>query len=268
MSAQSLLVDAVAIAKERAGSRIPIVGVAGSQGSGKTTLVEAAVASDPSIAAFSLDDVYLPRSYRQLIAKDVHPLFATRGPPGAHNLMQLTETLDELQEATPASATQLPAFDKVADNPLPESKRPLFKGKPSLILLDGWCLGATPQTDAELAAPINALEAQGDANAVWRREVNANLSGGYQAAFARLDAILYLRPPSFEIVHAWRCQQEEGLLGRPLTDADRARIARFIQHYERITRHMMAGGVRADMTVQLDEERRVVGVKRIEARLG
>jgi D-glycerate 3-kinase len=258
MDAKSLLTETVATARARAGSCIPIVGVAGSQGSGKTTLVKALAASDPTIAAFSLDDVYLPRAYRQLIAKEVHPLFATRGPPGTHNLMQLDETLDELLEAGPASATQLPAFDKVADNPLPESQRPVFTGKPSLILLDGWCIGATPQSDEELAAPVNALERDEDANGVWRREINANLTGGYQATFKRLDAILYLRPPSFEIVQDWRCQQEEELLGRPLTDDDRARIARFIRHYERITRHMITGGVRADVTVQLDEGR-VVG---------
>jgi D-glycerate 3-kinase len=262
MDAKSLLIEAVATARARAGLRTPIVGVAGSQGSGKSTLLKQLAGSDATIAAFSLDDVYLPRAYRQLIARDVHPLFVTRGPPGTHNLMQLGETLDALQEAEAGSATQMPAFDKVADNPLPHDRRPMFKGRPSLILLDGWCLGATAQADAELAAPVNELETTEDANGVWRREINANLAGGYQGVFDRLDAILYLRPPSFEIVHAWRSQQEEGLLGRPLTDADRARIARFIQHYERITRHMMAGGVRADVTVQLDEERRVVEVKR------
>ncbi|MEP7210107.1 MAG: kinase [Alphaproteobacteria bacterium] len=262
MNASALLTETITIARTRAGDHIPIVGVAGSQGSGKTKLVRQLAATDPTIAAFSLDDVYLPRAYRQLIATEVHLLFVTRGPPGTHNLMQLGETLDELQEAGPTYATRFPAFDKVADNPLPHAQRPVFKGKPSLILLDGWCLGATPQTDAELATPVNALEETEDAHGIWRREINANLAGGYQDVFGRLDAILYLRPPAFEIVHAWRCQQEEGLLGRPLTDADRDRIARFIQHYERITRHMMAGGVRADVTVQLDQERGVTEVRR------
>jgi D-glycerate 3-kinase len=67
---------------------------------------------------------------------------------------------------------------------------------------------------------------------------------------------------SFDIVHTWRCEQEEGLLGRPLTDGERARIARFIQHYERITRHMMSGGRRADIEVQLDPRRNVTEIRR------
>ncbi len=255
--------QAVAIARERAGDRVPVVGVAGPQGSGKTTLVKAYAAFHPRTAHFSLDDVYLPASYRRLIAQSVHPLFATRGPPGTHNLLQLNETLDELLEAREGAQTILPAFDKVTDNPVHASHRPAFHGRPSVILVDGWCLGATPQTEAELAAPANVLEADEDKDAVWRKEVNANLSGAYQLSFARLDAIINLRAPSFEIVHEWRCEQEESLLARDLTDGDKLRIARFIQHFERITRHMLSGGRRADIEVRLDPRRNVAEVTRI-----
>jgi D-glycerate 3-kinase len=263
--ALNALDQAVAIARERAGSRLAIVGVAGSQGSGKTTLVAAYAAAHPRVAHFSLDDVYLPASYRRLIAQSVHPLFATRGPPGTHNLLQLNETLDELSEAGEGAQTILPAFDKVTDNPTHSRHRPVFHGRPSVILVDGWCLGATAQTDDELASPINALEAQHDKDAVWRKEVNANLAGAYQLTFARLDAIVGLQAPAFEIVHTWRCEQEESLLARPLTDGDKLRINTFIQHFERITRHMIAGGCRADLDVQLDENRNVTEIKRVAA---
>lgn len=261
--ALNALDQAVAIARERAGERVPVVGIAGPQGSGKTTLVAAYAAAHRGAAHFSLDDVYLPASHRRLLAQAVHPLFATRGPPGTHNLVQLTETIDELQEAGEGAQTFMPAFDKVTDNPVHATRKPVFRGKPSVILVDGWCLGATPQKPEQLAIPINDLEAKEDAKAVWRNEVNQNLGGGYQHDFARLDAILYLRAPSFEIVHDWRCQQEEGLLGHALTDADRQRVARFIAHFERITRHMMDGGRRADIEVQLDARRNVTEVKRV-----
>lgn len=263
--ALNALDQAIAIARERAGDRPAIVGVAGPQGSGKTTLVAAYASAHKGVAHFSLDDVYLPASYRRLIAQSVHPLFATRGPPGTHNLTQFNETLDELCEAGEGAQIILPAFDKVTDNPVHSSHRPAFRGKPSVILVDGWCLGATAQTDAELAAPINVLEADQDGQAVWRKEVNENLAGAYQLAFGRLDAIIALQAPSFEIIHQWRCEQEESLLARPLTEADRLRIARFIQHFERITRHMLVGGRRADIDVQLDEQRNVAEIRRIGA---
>lgn len=265
MNADALnaLDQVVAIAQESAGDRIPVVGVAGPQGSGKTTLVAAHAAAHRQTAHFSLDDVYLPASYRRLLAQGVHPLFATRGPPGTHNLLQFNETLDELIEAGDGAQTFLPAFDKVTDNPVHAARKPVFRGKPSVILVDGWCLGARQQDAEQLAIPINDLETKEDTASIWRREVNDNLAGAYQHAFARLDAILYLRAPSFAVIQDWRCQQEEGLLGRSLNDADRQRVARFIAHFERVTRHMMDGGRRADIEVQLDDRRNVTEVKHI-----
>lgn len=261
--ALNALDQTIAIARERAGGRVPVVGVAGPQGSGKTTLVKACVDEQANTAAFSLDDVYLPQSLRRLLAESVQPLFATRGPPGTHNLLQLNEALDGLQAADPDTSTELPAFDKVSDNPLPLKSRPVFRGKPSLILVDGWCLGAEPQTQEALAVPVNSLEADEDPQCIWRQEVNENLGGAYQGVFGRLDAILYLRAPSFEVIADWRGQQEEGLLGRSLTAADRARISRFVAHYERITRYMMAGGRRVDIEIQLDERRNVTEVRHL-----
>lgn len=259
--ALNALDQVVAIARGRAGGRIPVVGVAGPQGSGKTTLVRAYAAFHPATAHFSLDDVYLDAAERRMIAAAVHPLFATRGPPGTHNLQLLVDTLDAWQAADPDSHTPLPAFDKVTDNPVPRASRPVFEGRPQLILIDGWCLGATPQAASELETPINDLEAHEDERGKWRRSVDEQLTLAYPMAFQRLDAILYLRAPSFEIILDWRCEQEEGLLGRNLTQADRWRINRFIQHYERVTRHMMAGGRRADVEVQLDSRRNVTEIR-------
>ena len=75
---------------------------------------------------------------------------------------------------------------------------------------------------------------------------------------ARFDAVLYLRAPSFDVVLDWRCQQEADLLGVAPADlpaAERERLAGFIQYFERITRRMLAGGVAADVVVQLDRNR-------------
>ncbi len=260
--ALNALDQTVAIARQRADGRIPIVGVAGPQGSGKTTLVSAFAAFHPATAHFSLDDVYLDAAARRMLSATVHPLFATRGPPGTHDLGMLNATLDALQSADPDSRTPLPAFDKVSDNPLPRSSRPVFEGRPQLILIDGWCLGASAQTDAELATPINEIETKEDDRGKWRRAVNEKLTLPYALAFARFDAILHLRAPEFGVIHDWRCEQEEGLLGRKLSKAEQRRVGLFIQHFERITRHMMSGGRRAEIEVQLDARRNVTEVRR------
>jgi len=253
------LLDAVGAlaAAHRDAGRIPIIGVAGAQGSGKSTLATAAAVRLGGVA-LSLDDVYLTRAGRAALAGDAHPLFATRGPPGTHDLGLLKRTLGALQAAKPGDRTPLPSFDKLADERRAEPDWPVFEGRPTAIVLEGWCLGATPQSDQALAAPINALEREQDPDATWRRAVNARLGADYARLFDRLDALLFLKAPAFDVVLDWRCQQEAGLTGAPVTPARRAELATFIQYFERLSRHMLDGGVRADRIMTLDTDRRVM----------
>ncbi|MDO8295530.1 MAG: kinase [Caulobacter sp.] len=245
-----------------AADRPPLIGVSGAQGCGKTTLARAAAARLGG-AAFSLDDVYLTRAERAELATRIHPLFAVRGPPGTHDLDLADRAVAALRAAGPDSVTALPAFDKLADDRVPAADWPRVRGRPAAILVDGWCLGATRQDPATLAAPINALEREEDPNAIWRGYADEALAGRYQAFFRGFDAMIFLAAPSFEAVLDWRCEQEAGLLGLAPGDlpADRrAALARFIQHFERITRHMLAGGVTADVVVRLDDQRRVLAI--------
>ena len=105
---------------------------------------------------------------------------------------------------------------------------------------------------------INALERDHDPDGVWRRAVNGFVAGPYADFAARFDAVLFLEAPDFDVVLDWRAQQEADLLGLAPADlpaGERARLAGFIQYFERITRRMLAGGVRADVTVKLDRNR-------------
>ncbi|HZZ34963.1 MAG TPA: kinase, partial [Caulobacteraceae bacterium] len=190
----------------------PLIGVAGSQGSGKTTLC-AEVARVRGVAHFSIDDVYLTRAERVQLARERHPLLITRGPPGTHDLDLARATIAALRNAAPADRTSIPAFDKLADDRLPPDRWPVFAGRPSAVLVEGWCVGARPQAEAELTQPINELERERDPDGAWRRWVNEQLAGPYAAFFAAFDAILFLAAPSWEIVLDWRCEQEAGLMG-------------------------------------------------------
>jgi D-glycerate 3-kinase len=244
-----------------AARRAPIIAISGAQGSGKSTLAAAAARARP-IAVLSLDDFYLTHSERRSLAAAAHPLFQTRGPPGTHDLALLRATLDALGTADEYARTPLPRFDKRADDRVPARDWPVFSGRPQAIILEGWCLGAAAQAPDALAAPLNALERDEDPGAIWRTLVNEQLAGPYQEAFARLDVIVALEAPGFEVILDWRCEQEETLRARRLTTGERAGIARFISHYERITRHMLDGFARAETRITLDERRRVVAVAR------
>ncbi|WP_292063734.1 kinase [Brevundimonas sp. UBA7664] len=237
--------------------RPPLIALVGAQGSGKTTLARAA-ADRFGAVQISIDDVYLTRAEREALAREVHPLFVTRGPPGTHDLGLLQQLIDALSSAGPDDETRIPDFDKRGDDRRPVANWRVFAGRPSAILIDAWCLGALPQDAAELAEPVNALEADHDPDIGWRRAVNGFIGGAYAHFIARFDAVLFLKAPSFDVVLDWRCQQEADLLGVAPADlpaAERARLAGFIQYFERITRQMLDGGVRADVVVQLDRNR-------------
>lgn len=257
----TLIYKVIAQVRTRPSRRPALVGVGGAQGSGKSTacwLLEAA--NRGRFAHFSLDDVYLTHAERQKLAAEVHPLCATRGPPGTHDIGLADRTIASL-EAPAGAKTPLPRFDKARDDRAPEEIWHVFRGLPEAILIDGWCMGAAPLDD--LSAPINALERDEDAEGVWRRFTAAHLADEYRTFFEGFDSLIYLQAPSWEIVRVWRGQQEEQMLGRALTDAENAALDRFVMHYERITRSMLAGRHSAKWIVHLDEARKV---SRIEER--
>jgi D-glycerate 3-kinase len=254
------LIDrAILEARARNLANMPLIGVAGAQGSGKSYHCRAYAAAHPRVAHFSLDDVYFTKAEREQLAKRVHPLFTTRGPPGTHAVGLALSVIAALRKAGPGDGTPLPRFDKAADDRAPEDTWPRFDGRPDAILFDGWCLGALP--DECGAAPLNALEAVEDSDGRWRAQISKDLAERYLPFFASFDAIIYLQAPSWAIVRAWRGEQERETLGRALTADEEARLDRFVMHYERPTRAMMAGRHSAGVVVHLDEARHVVRVE-------
>lgn len=246
------------------GDRPPLIAVVGAQGSGKTTLAREAAARFAA-AQISIDDVYLTRAEREAMAREVHSLFLTRGPPGTHDLVLLQRLIDALSTAEPDDETLIPDFDKRGDDRRPVERWRALRGRPAAILIDAWCLGAPPEPEAALAEPLNALERDEDPDARWRRAVNGLVAGPYADFAAGFDAVLFLRAPGFEVVLDWRSQQEADLLGVAPDDLphdERRRLARFIQYFERITRRMLTDGVRSSVTVQLDRNRQPVALHR------
>lgn len=236
----------------------PVIAIVGAQGSGKTTLARAAAEQFGGVQ-ISIDDVYLTRARREAMAEEVHPLFLTRGPPGTHDLRMLGRLIRTLGTARPDDKTLLPDFDKRGDDRRPIRDWRVFEGRPRAILVDAWCLGAVPEDEAGLAEPVNDLERERDPGGTWRRTVNGFVAGAYADFAARFDAIVFLKAPDFDVVLDWRSQQEADLLKIPssrLPEAERLRLAEFIQYFERITRRMLDGGVIAHTIVPLDRDRR------------
>ena len=247
-----------------------VVGLCGPQGSGKSTiasiLLKLLSASDRKVAIVALDDFYLPRSDRQQLATTIHPLLATRGVPGTHDVALMERTLTALSERTTVA---IPRFDKASDDRKPPVDWASIEAPVDVIVFEGWCVGACAEDEAALEVPANALEEREDPRCVWRRFVNARLREDYQRVFARIDELILLKAPGFEVVYQWRAEQEQKLRDRLMRaghDTSRlmedAALRRFISHYERLTRHILTEmPARADVVIEMDSTRRVERVR-------
>jgi len=241
------------------GSRIHAIG--GLQGTGKSTLAAQLVAlareGGLRAVALSIDDFYLGRRERLRLGRSVHPLLATRGPPGTHDVALACETLDALRDGRP---TKLPRFDKIADRRLPQSRWPTM-GEVDLVVFEGWFLKTPPQTSEALSEPVNALERDEDPDGIWRTYCNESLARDYPRLWSQLDRLLWLHGPGFEVVPGWRWQQEEALqaLHPARQTMSRAQVDRFVQYFERVSRqawqHLPSI---ADVTRRVDAQRRPV----------
>jgi D-glycerate 3-kinase len=235
-----------------------VFAIAGLQGTGKSTLsaqvAELGTQRGLQVVPLSIDDFYLGHAARQRLGREVHPLCATRGVPGSHDVALACAVIDALREGR---STPLPRFDKIADDRLPESQWPRVE-RADLVLIEGWFLKVPAQPEADLAEPLNALERNEDPDGTWRRWSNAALERDYPALWALLPRLLFLQGPGFDIVPQWRWQQEQTLQAQhPDRKAmSHAQVMRFVQFFERVSRQaMLTLPAIADRTIRLDAER-------------
>ncbi|MFY8273529.1 HAD-IIB family hydrolase [Pseudoalteromonas sp. SSDWG2] len=236
----------------------------GAQGSGKSTLAEfiAQYINSETLlnaCACSIDDFYLPRSKRLALAQDLHPLFATRGVPGTHDIPLLRQVLDKVFQGKAPIA--IPRFDKAHDDRVSAEQWQQHTHAVDVFILEGWCVGTPPQGNCALAQPINDLESTHDGDGSWRRCVNSCLANEYQEVFNLADIRIMLKAPSFDAVLAWRWQQEQKLIakvGHTEKTMTKEQVADFISYFERLTRHSLIKLPHmCEVVFELDAERNI-----------
>ncbi len=238
---------------------IKIIGITGSQGSGKTTFAQSLVTSlrsrKPFTVSLSLDDFYLSKTARGELAESVHPLLATRGVPGTHETDLLEKVLNQVASEGMPKELSVPTFDKARDDRGPNKRA--YVGK---LVLEGWCLGAAAQSVKDLREPVNDLEREEDSSGEWRSWVNNQIQSRYHRLWQKVDFWIQLVPPSFTSVFEWRKRQEEQLdIRERMSDTD---LKRFIQHYERLTRWQWESEkLLPGLEIHLDENHRVSDVR-------
>ena len=144
------------------------LGLSGGQGSGKTTVTAILKIIlekffKRKVYAISIDDFYKTLKERNQMSRTIHPLFKTRGVPGTHDI-NLIRKLFNFIKRRKFKKFKLPKFDKSTDDRAKIKYWTNVKKKPEIIILEGWCVGAKPQSNFLIKNPINILEKKEDKN--------------------------------------------------------------------------------------------------------
>ena len=223
-----------------------ILGFSGGQGSGKTTVtgilkIILKKFFKRRIHVSSIDDFYKTLEDRNKISNKVHPLFKTRGVPGTHDINLVKDFFNNIRKKK-FKKIKLPKFEKAMDNRLEKKYWFNIKQKPEIVILEGWCVGARPQSNSLIKRPINILEKYEDKDLKWRKYVNEKLKKEYKKLFVMIDHLIFMKIPNFKVVFKWRLQQEKKLKKKSYSNKkimSYNEIKRFIMFYERITLQMM-----------------------------
>ena len=235
-----------------------IIGLAGGQGSGKTTISSILTLIlkkyfKLNVFKVSIDDFYKSRKDRKSLSKNKHPLLMTRGVPGTHDINLILNFFRKIKDKN-FETFQIPRFNKAIDDRCSKSLWQKIKIKPDVIIFEGWCVGARAQTNNQLKKPINSLEKVHDQGAKWRTYVNNQLKTKYKTLSNQLDGLLYLKAKNFSLLREWRIKQERKLWlqtknKKNLKIMSSGDIINFMQTYQRITQQMFKDALKSSSVI-------------------
>ena len=245
-----------------------IIGLAGGQGSGKSTISQVLKIIlkekfNLETVVFSIDDFYKTLKDRKKMSKKISHLFLTRGVPGTHDSKLLYKCLKNIKKNS-FKKTHIPRFDKSIDDRYLKNKWTKVLRKPSVVIFEGWCVGAKPQKITNLVKPVNELEKMEDKNLIWRKKVNKELKNDYKKIFHLINDLIFLKVPSFKHVYKWRLLQEQKLkkTSRGKKIMNTKEIKKFVMFYERITRNMIKTlSNEAKILINIDAKHRLKSIK-------
>jgi len=248
-----------------------IIGLAGGQGSGKTTISSILTIIlkkyfKLNVFKVSIDDFYKTRKDRRLLSENKHSLLMTRGVPGTHDIDLILNFFKRIKSKN-FKSLQIPTFNKALDDRCPKSLWYQIKSKPDVVIFEGWCVGARAQLNSELKKPINSLEKVYDKGRHWRSHINNQLKTKYKTLFNQLDELLYLKAKNFGLLREWRLKQERKLCfqtksKKGLKIMSKEDVINFMQTYQRITQQMFKDGVKSSsMIMELNSKHQIQKIR-------
>jgi len=235
------------ISKKADKKRPYFVGLAGGQGTGKTTissLIKIILIKYFKLKVFriSIDDFYKTRKERLSLSNRIHPMLLTRGVPGTHDIKMMLNFFRKVKSKK-FKKLKLPTFNKAIDDRFKKKHWYSLNDKPDVIIFEGWCVGAKSEKNNTLKKTINSMEKVEDQKQIWRKYVNQQLKSKYKNLYSQLNCLIYLKAKNFNLLQKWRLKQERKLWLNSkrksnLRIMSKGDVINFMQTYQRITQNM------------------------------
>ena len=178
-----------------------VLGISALPGCGKSTLCSWVKSASEQLGwpveHLSLDDYYWPSQQLEDSMRG-NPWSVPRALPGSHDIDELLRSFLRWKDDGRLTA---PRFDKSLRNGRGD-RNGTSDSSPSVVLLEGWFLGATPRPSIE----TEVLDALSDEELLWRSR-SICLLRDYQSVWSLLSDLWHLRALQSNQSSQWKLQQ-------------------------------------------------------------
>ena len=235
------------ISKKASKKKPFFLGLAGGQGTGKTTistLITIILIKYFRLKVFriSIDDFYKTKKERIILSQKVHSMLLTRGVPGTHDIQMILNFFKKVKNKN-FKKLKLPTFNKAIDDRFKRKYWYDLNVRPDVIIFEGWCVGAKPEKNNTLKKTVNSMEKMQDREQIWRKYVNQQLKSKYKNLYSQLNCLIFLKAKNFSLLQKWRLKQERKLFIKSKKSKknkimSKEDVLKFMQTYQRITQNM------------------------------
>ncbi len=210
-----------------------VQGILGGQGTGKSTLSQVLQlllgCLGQQAVTLSIDDLYLTYAERRELQRQ-DPRLIWRGPPGTHDIALGVEVLSATCHRT--EPVSLPQFDKSLFDGQGDRTAPLIVDSPTVVLFEGWFVGAVPLPASQLNADTFAFPTpiETPADRQFARDCNRSLNA-YLPLWSFLHSLVVLKPKDYHWSLKWRQEAEYKMIAQGKTGLSAAEISAFVLYF-------------------------------------
>jgi len=206
-----------------------IMGILGSQGTGKSTLTTILTQIWQCLGLnsieLSLDDLYKTYQERQELLK-IDSRLRWRGVPLTHDVSLGLEILDRVKKQD--YPIFLPRFDKSLHNGMGDRTTPKTANQADIMIFEGWFVGVQPVAENPFFHAPYPIVTEEDKQ--FALDNNQRLKE-YLPLWEKLDYLLILNPEDYRYSLQWRKEAEHKMIQTGKTGMTDKQIEEFVYYF-------------------------------------